>query len=190
MSEPLLEITEISCVREGRTLFGGFSLAVLAGECVELTGPNGSGKSTLLRCISGLFPDFDGHITSSAFEYLGHRAGIATLLSPLENLRWYQSFSVSPEDLWTLLEKVGLLGYEEMPCQNLSAGQQRRVALARLIIGGRPLWLLDEPFTALDRNGQDLVKALLEGHLASGGAAICATHQPLELEGVTALELG
>lgn len=190
MSNALLELTDLSCEREGRLLFSDLNLSVSEGECIELTGPNGSGKSTLLRCICGLFPDFEGTVRSGSLEYLGHRAGIAALLSPLENLRWYQSMASTDDNLWQLIEQVGLSGYERVLCQQLSAGQQRRVALARLIIAGRPLWLLDEPFTALDSSGQELVRSLLRSHLTRGGAAICATHQPLELEGTTALRLG
>ena len=141
MSNRLLELVDLSCEREGRQLFSELTLAVSAGECVELTGPNGSGKSTLLRCICGLFPDFTGSVDAGSLEYLGHRAGIAGLLSPLENLRWYQSMASSEDDLWLLLDRVGLRGYEESLCCQLSAGQHRRVAMARLIIGRRPLWL-------------------------------------------------
>jgi heme exporter protein A len=190
VSKFLLELNDLSCEREGRRLFSDLKLTVSSGECVELTGPNGSGKSTLLRCICGLFPDFTGTVEAGSLEYLGHRAGITGLLSPLENLRWYQSMASTEDDLLNLLDRVGLRGYEESLCSQLSAGQQRRVAMARLIIGRRPLWLLDEPFTALDADGQELVRSLLRSHSQEGGAAICATHQPLELEGVTELRLG
>lgn len=193
MSEYLLTIESLACTREGRTLFRALSFTVAPGECVELTGPNGSGKSTLLRCIAGLFPDFEGGIRAAGPEYLGHRPGVSLALSPLENLRWYASLDAggqSPAILESILERVGLAGYDDVPCQQLSAGQQRRVALARLMLGRGRLWLLDEPFTALDTEGQALVRTLIEDHLAADGAAVCATHQPLDLSRSVGVRLG
>jgi len=190
VAETLLDIRSLSCEREGRRLFSDLNLSVAAGECVELTGPNGSGKSTLLRCVSGLFPDFGGEISSSGLAYLGHRPGVALTLSPLENLRWYKNLSGRTSNLPAVLERVGLAGYDDVLCQQLSAGQQRRVALARLMIGVGRLWLLDEPFTALDADGQDLVRSIIVEHLADGGAVVCATHQPLSIAGSVSLKLG
>ncbi len=192
MSTLLLRIEDLRCEREGRQLFAGLNLTMERGQCVALLGPNGSGKSTLLRCVAGLFPDYDGTIEVEALAYLGHRPGIAAGLSPLENLRWYAGLmdGAEPQDLPALLERVGLAGYDHVLAGRLSAGQQRRVALARLMLDAAPLWLLDEPFTALDANGMDLVRELLAAHLEGGGAALCATHQDLELAGSTVLELG
>lgn len=190
LSDVLLEIRDLGCQREGRLLFAHLDLDVLAGECIELTGPNGSGKSTLLRCLCGLFPDYSGSIRAEPVAYLGHKPGISALLSPRQNLTWYAAFGESREDHMAVLERVGLAGYEDVRCQRLSAGQQRRVALARLILDDRRLWLLDEPFTALDHSGQSLVRELVNTHLQEGGAAICATHQPLELPGARPLQLG
>jgi heme exporter protein A len=170
-------------------LFRDLDLEVAPGELLELTGPNGSGKSTLLRCIAGLFPDFEGEIDAAELAYLGHRPGISELLTPRQNLDWYAGLKGAPADVPGMLARVGLSGYEDVRCQRLSAGQQRRVGLARLILEDNPLWLLDEPFTALDAGGQDLVRELLRTHIAAGGGAVCATHQPLELDG-TSLELG
>ena len=186
----LLEMTDLACERDGRLLFSGLSFNVQAGQCVELTGPNGSGKSTLLRCVAGLFPDFSGAVTSAAFVYIGHRAGISQLLSPIENLHWYQHLQHRRGDLLAILRRVGLAGYEYIRCQNLSAGQQRRAALARLLVADQQLWLLDEPFTALDRNGRSLVRELISNHVGQGGAVLCATHEPLELPGIKPLQLG
>lgn len=190
MADLLLEIHGLGCVREGRCLFEALELEVAAGECIELTGPNGSGKSTLLRCVSGLYPDFSGDITARSVTYLGHKPGISGLLTPRQNLDWYGAFDAVHVDHARVLERVGLDGYEDVRCQRLSAGQQRRVALARLIFGRRRLWLLDEPFTALDQAGQDLVRELVLEHLDTGGAAVCATHQPLLLPGARPLKLG
>jgi heme exporter protein A len=180
----------VSCEREGRRLFSNLNLTIEPGCCVELTGPNGSGKSTLLRCIAGLYPDFDGEIHAVDLAYLGHRPGVSPALSPLENLRWYQALASRDADPVTLLERVGLAGYDDVLCQHLSAGQQRRVALARLMLGGGRLWLLDEPFTALDVSGMELVRTVIGEHLAEGGAALCATHQPLAVAGSDSLRLG
>lgn len=190
MSESLLRLQDLGCEREGRRLFSGLNLSIAGGECVSLTGPNGSGKSTLLRCISGLFPDYDGSVEASSLSYLGHRPGVAPGLSPLENLRWYAALGGAAEvDLPDLLASVGLAGYEDVLCARLSAGQQRRVALARLQLDPGRLWLLDEPFTALDVRGQDLVRSLIEGHTTDGGAALCATHQDLGIEYASELSL-
>ena len=194
-AEPLLECRSVTCEREGRQLFRHLDLTVSAGECMVLTGPNGSGKSTLLRCIAGLFPDYEGEINVRDLVYLGHRPGVSQALSPLENLRWYANLQQLRGDLEQLLSRVGLAGYEDVLCQNLSAGQQRRVALARLLLDAQGsastrLWLLDEPFTALDTSGQDLVRTIIVEHVGSGGAAVCATHQPLEIPDTLSLRLG
>ena len=191
MNELLLRIEDLRCEREGRRLFAGLSLSLEAGQCVALTGPNGSGKSTLLRCVTGFFPDYEGRIEVGELAYLGHRPGISAGLSALENLRWYAGLKeLDGSGLPALLERVGLAGYDQVLAGRLSAGQQRRVALARLMLDQAPLWLLDEPFTALDSDGMALFCALLIAHLDRGGAALCATHQSLEVPGSTVLELG
>ncbi|MEM8766972.1 MAG: cytochrome c biogenesis heme-transporting ATPase CcmA [Pseudomonadota bacterium] len=191
MKDRLLSIEDLRCERDGRQLFTGLNLSVEAGECVALLGPNGSGKSTLLRCVTGFFPDYEGTIQVAELAYLGHRPGIAAGLSALENLRWYAGLAgVDGGNLSALLERVGLAGYDHILAGRLSAGQQRRVALARLMLDRAPLWLLDEPFTALDTDGVDLVRALLVAHLNGGGAALCATHQALEVAGSSVLDLG
>ncbi len=190
MTSALLEIIDVGCEREGRTLFSQLNLVVQPGQCIELSGPNGSGKSTLLRCINGLFPDFEGTIEVADMLYMGHKAGVNPLLTALENLRWYQVITDSHGSAHSALEKVGLAGYEDVRCQYLSAGQQRRVALARLLICRAPLWLLDEPFTALDDAGQALVRELLAAHCEHHGGVVCATHQSLGLAEVVPLRLG
>lgn len=195
MTEPLLQIRNLTCERDGRPLFADLNLHLAAGQLVELTGPNGSGKSTLLRCVTGLYPDYSGSIESAPFNYLGHKPGISPLLTAQQNLRWYAGLAGSPGTgnpvaVTAALERVGLAGYELSRCQNLSAGQQRRVALARLLVGASALWLLDEPFTALDSAGHALVRELLAEQLAQGGAVLCATHQPLEVAGSGELKLG
>jgi heme exporter protein A len=190
VNDCLLTITNLRCVREGRLLFSGLNLALAAGEYLELTGPNGSGKSTLLRCATGLFHDYEGRIEREPFLYLGHKPGVSPLLSPREQLRWFQCMTETDGDPLAALARVDLGGYEDLPCQQLSAGQQRRVALARLVLAKRRLWLLDEPLTALDGAGQALVQTLIGSHLATGGAVLCATHQPLPLPAKRTLGLG
>ena len=194
MSERLLNLVNLSCEREGRRLFSGLNLSLAAGEVTALTGPNGSGKSTLLRCITGLYPDYEGDVEAASISYLGHRPAVSPSLSVLENLRWFASLSPagtsSAADLVERLDAVGLAGYEDVLCGRLSAGQHRRVALVRLGLDDSPLWLLDEPFTALDVNGQDLVRSLIADHRARGGAVLCATHQELGVPDSGELNLG
>jgi heme exporter protein A len=175
-------------------LFDNLDLDIRAGDVIELTGPNGSGKTTLLRCLAGLTGDFDGRVEhAGALRYVGHRGGLNVQLTPLENLRWYAAIEgAAPQDdvLAALLVRVGLAGYELTPCQQLSAGQQRRAALARLGFDSAALWLLDEPLTALDDDGCALVRDLLQRHRVAGGAALCATHQSLHLDDVRRQVLG
>jgi heme exporter protein A len=187
--EQLLEIEELSCVRDGRALFSGLNVRLATGDCMSLIGPNGSGKSTLLRCVAGLFPDFEGTIRAAELSYLGHRPGVSLGLTAEQNLSWYRGLAGANLAIDAVLTRVGLAGYGVVSCQRLSAGQQRRVALARLLLGRGRLWLLDEPFTALDDAGQDLVRELIVEHLAAGGAALCATHQPLGVPGAGTLDL-
>jgi len=177
-------------VREGRTLFSGLALSVAPGDYVELTGPNGSGKSTLLRCAAGLFRDYDGEVEREPFLYLGHKPGVSPLLTPRQQLRWFACLTETRGDALDALARVDLAGYEDLRCQQLSAGQQRRVALARLLLATRRLWLLDEPLTALDGAGQRLVAELIGEHLGAGGGVLCATHQPLDVAAKRTLELG
>ena len=142
----MLRVVDAGCRRGGRRLFAELSFEVRAGECVELHGPNGSGKSTLLRCIAGLYPDFEGVVEAADFLYAGHRLGLNPLFSAEQNLAWYAALRGAESAVAQALERVGMAGYERTACQQLSAGQQRRVALARLLVCRSPLWLLDERF--------------------------------------------
>ena len=166
-----------------RVLFDELSISVRSGDLVEIRGPNGSGKSTLLRCLVGLHEPDVGSIRRTVDSlYVGHRPGICGRMTPIENLRWSAGIADSnaaAEAIRSALGRVGLDGALHDACDSLSAGQQRRVSLARLLISAAPLWILDEPLAALDDDGRDLVGELLACHRATGGAAICATHQPL-----------
>lgn len=185
----LLDVRDFGCERDGRVLFDSLSIRLGPGECLELRGPNGSGKSTLLRAVAGLYPDFTGTIEAAESLYVGHRLGVSALLTAGENLRWYAALQPGGSPAAGALERVGMSGYERVACQHMSAGQQRRVALARLLVCSAPLWLLDEPLTALDRAGQSLVRDLIGEQCAAGGAVLCATHQPLEIGGAGVLSL-
>lgn len=177
MKPPLLAMIDLACTRGGRRLFGGFDLTLGAGDCAEVHGANGSGKSTLLRIAAGLFADYSGEVEAVPCHYLGHRSGVSALLSPLENLRPYERLGAGSAR--EALARVGLQDEWEVPSGQLSQGQQRRVGLARLLLGDKPLWLLDEPLAALDADGRRLVRELVESHCGGGGAVLCATHQAL-----------
>jgi heme exporter protein A len=190
----VLSALKLTCERDGRVLFEHLDLRIEAGDIIELRGANGSGKTTLLRCLAGLTTDFDGDVQRlTSLAYQGHRPGLNGLLSPLENLRWYAALDGSEGDdaaLFATLAEVGLAGYELGPTQQLSAGQQRRVSLARLRMNPAALWILDEPLTALDPSGCEVVRDSIEGHASVGGAVLYATHQSLDLGSAQQLVLG
>jgi len=198
LSEPLLKAEKLFCERDDRVLFDGLTFSVAAGEIVQIEGANGSGKTTLLRILSGLSRNYEGCLywRGEAMEqvaeqyrsellFFGHQPGVKALLTPEENLRWYQALHPSLErgDLRFALEQVGLRGFEDVPCHMLSAGQNRRVSLARLYLSKAPLWILDEPFTAIDKRGVAAKEALIRQHVDRGGSVILTTHQELTAVG-------
>jgi len=200
-----LEARQLFCERDDRVLFEDLNLRVRNGDLLQLAGPNGAGKTTLLRLLSGLNRDHDGELfwcgrplldDYSAYAvqrlYQGHLAAVKKALTPLENLRWLVSqWDVAEDELWQALDAVELGGFEETPCQQLSAGQQRRVALARLCVAPAPLWILDEPFTALDKYGVEWLEQQLQKKVESGGAVIITSHHALEnIASLKKLELG
>ena len=192
-----LEAHALECVRGGRRLFDSLSFSVEPGEMLEVSGANGSGKTSLLRMLCGLLPPVAGEILWQGeniqtlkeeylreLAYLGHANGIKTELSALENLRIAGGLAgVRPgeEKITAALERMGLEGSEERPAKTLSQGQQRRLALARLLVGETALWILDEPLTALDSAAVGLVQSVLGEHLEGGGMAVLTTHQPLDV---------
>lgn len=184
-----VRIDGLHCERDGRVLFDALSLTLGGGDCLELRGPNGSGKSTLLKAVAGLYADYAGTIEVGDSLYLGHRSGVSALLTAEENLRWYRALRPGPVAVGDALARMGLAGYERVPCQQLSAGQLRRVALARLLICQADVWLLDEPLTALDDRGRRLVGELIAARCREGGTVLCATHQPLGVAGARVLAL-
>ncbi|MBA3113282.1 cytochrome c biogenesis heme-transporting ATPase CcmA [Salmonella enterica] len=190
----MLEARELHCERDERTLFSGLSFTVGAGEWVQVTGGNGAGKTTLLRLLTGLARPDGGEVywqgeplrrVRDSFHHsllwIGHQPGIKTRLSALENLRFFHHDGDIAQCLEALAQ-AGLAGFEDVPVAQLSAGQQRRVALARLWLTRAALWVLDEPFTAIDVNGVERLTQRMAQHTAQGGMVILTTHQPLNVE--------
>ncbi len=199
-----LEVRELACSRGAATLFRAVTFGVAPGEWLVLRGANGSGKTTLLRCVAGLTHAdagevlWDGRAAAgggfhAALLYAGHAAGIKDDLSAAENLRDILALRAAPaaeEVLRDALAKVGLDTRRHLPARRLSAGQRRRIGLARLALDPAPLWLLDEPLTALDDDGQRLFSGLLERHLARGGVALVATHHQVSPAPAREMRLG
>jgi len=200
----LLELRNLVCERDERFLFAPLNARFYAGRVVQILGPNGSGKTTLLRILAGVSKDFYGDIlwqaqpiANVAWEYandlvyLGHLPGIKKSLTPLENLRWYAASQggLADGELIHALAQLQLAGYEDTPCYRLSAGQLRRVALARLVFTRAKLWILDEPFTALDKSGVAQLEARLIAHTAAGGLALVTSHQDINVPDLHILNL-
>ncbi|WP_105103835.1 cytochrome c biogenesis heme-transporting ATPase CcmA [Microbulbifer pacificus] len=190
--EQSLTVRGLACERDGRVLFEGLELTLAAGCAVQVEGANGAGKSTLIRTLIGSTSDFTGTISwrgqpfprglaalRSSLLYIGHCAGIRRGLTPLENLAWY---GARREDALQALDEVGLYGFEDVLCQQLSAGQNRRVALARLYLPvAAPLWILDEPLAALDVAGVASLETRMNRHLQRGGSVLLTSHQPVNI---------
>jgi heme exporter protein A len=198
----ILECRDIAFERDDEPLFEGVSFSVSPGDILQVTGANGSGKTTLMRLLATVLTASAGDIHwrgksvsrrlpayRADMLYLGHQPGIKSGLTPRENLQWLVSLSGAATGIDAALAEVGLADYADVPCHTLSAGQLRRVALARLLTGGASLWLLDEPLTAIDRDGIDTVQTLMARHVAGGGAIVVTTHQDLALTGVRRLEM-
>ncbi len=178
----LLEVTQVAIERGDRRLLSDVDFRVSGGEIWQLVGANGVGKTSLLRGLAGVARlGVTGEIRhAGAFLYLGHASALKSSLSPVDNLRWHPASDVTASvgEICEALAAVNLAGYEYRPTGSLSAGQQRRVALARLLLSDAPLWLLDEPFTALDVAGCEWLEACVRGHVNAGGAAVFTSHQP------------
>ncbi len=193
----MLAATDLACFRGDRLLFRNLNLRVDAGQALQVRGPNGCGKTTLLRILCGLTAPENGTIRwrgrvlrpldpdfLHALRYIGHSDGVKLELSPRENLRVAMALDTGADEaeLASALARLDLADFMDVPCRTLSAGQRRRVGLARLTLGGARLWLLDEPFTALDSAGTGTVQALLEAHLDDGGCAVLTSHQAIHID--------
>ena len=188
-----LIIENLACQRGDKILFHHLNLQIQAGDFVQIEGHNGIGKTSLLRIVAGLAVPLEGKVRWNSEEifkqreafnydllYLGHQSGIKPELNAWENLCFYQQIShcrQGDEILWNVLQTVGLLGREDIPSAQLSAGQQKRIALARLWLSEAPLWILDEPFNAIDKKGVAVLTALFEQHAQRGGIVILTSHQ-------------
>jgi heme exporter protein A len=196
-----LSAQNLACRRGGREVFTGLGFSLAAGEAVAVTGRNGSGKSSLLRLIGGLVRPAGGRIdlegadpdltVAEQAHYLGHQDALKPSLTVLENLQFWSRYlggeSATPE---SGLAAVGLGGLAELPAAYLSAGQRRRLSIARLVTVKRPIWLLDEPTSALDSPAQARLAELMRQHLAGGGLILVATHGPTGLDRAQELSLG
>jgi len=189
-----LEGRALACSRGAVTLFRELSFRVDRGEWVAVRGPNGSGKTTLLRCAAGLTRLDSGEIRREGnVAYAGHLPGIKDDLTAEENLRGALALSGAPVDAErarAALDEVGLARRRMLPARRLSAGQRRRIGLARLMLEPAPIWILDEPLTALDDEGQSLFARTLSRHLERGGLALVATHHDLAIAPARLLRLG
>ena len=201
----MLSASDLACSRGERRLFAGLSFTLGAGEWLHVRGENGSGKTTLLRTLAGLSPADAGRVGWCGTDigpddtdyrrsllYLGHQAALKDELTARENLRLglaIEGFAVDDTALVEALACAGLEGREDLAVRHLSAGQKRRVLLARMLLRPADLWVLDEPFNALDSDGCHLLGSLLADHLAVGGIAVLTSHQPVPLHGGQELTL-
>ena len=198
-----LAARQLACRRGDRLVFSGLDFEVRPGELLLLRGPNGSGKSTLLRLLAGLIPPERGWLSwngapigdpeawRAEIAYLGHLDAAKPELTPREDLRFWTRMRGARTDRGVALDRLGLTPLADLPCRMLSAGQRRRLALARIAASGAQLWLLDEPFNALDDAAARMFAALLAEHRARGGLALLAAHGPmLEAEPSRELDLG
>ncbi|WP_026972654.1 cytochrome c biogenesis heme-transporting ATPase CcmA [Aliagarivorans marinus] len=193
----MLHAKELACTRDQHELFSGLNFSIQQGQIIQIAGVNGAGKTSLLRLLAGLSLPASGEVLwqgesiqrfpqryHQQLLYLGHLAGIKSELSALENLQFFKgldSIETPEPDYFEILARVGLAGLEDEPCAHLSAGQQRRVALARLWVNQRLLWILDEPFTAIDKQGVAYLEKILLQHCERGGMVILTTHQSLQM---------
>lgn len=193
-----VQAQDLFCERDAKVLFNGLSFCAQGGEIWQVVGPNGAGKTTLLRILAGLFQFYEGKVAwtegsdkpSTALLYLGHRAGLREELTAAENLSWLAALhGQSQNDISMALEAVGLGGYDTVAVADMSAGQKRRVALARLWMPGKQVWILDEPFTALDVHGVALIEKRLREFTEQGGLVIYTSHHKID-EGCQQITLG
>jgi heme exporter protein A len=189
----------LTCIRGGRQLFRDLGFTLASGELLLVTGPNGAGKSSLLRLVAGFlrpaagriaFEPEDGRPLAEAVHYVGHLDGVKAAFTVAENLEFVRSFLRAGAAEGDGLMRLGLEALADVPAMDLSAGQRRRLALARLVVAPRPIWLLDEPTTALDGAGRSTLADLVSVHRSQGGMAILATHEPGSMNATREIRLG
>jgi heme exporter protein A len=196
-----LSADNLACTRGGRTVFSGLNFVVVGGEALVVTGRNGAGKSSLLRLIAGLVHRSAGRLELSGgnaeatlpeqAHYLGHDDALKPSLSVGENLCfWAEFLGGARAAVRPALEAVGLAPLEGLPAAYLSAGQRRRLSIARLVAVKRPIWLLDEPTSALDTQSQGRLADMMDGHLSGGGMIVAAAHGPIGLDAPREMRLG
>lgn len=209
MAKELLKIRELYCERDERILFESLSFELSKGQILHVKGKNGSGKTSLLRILCGLYQDFEGEVEflgepidedresyNQSLLYIGHHVSVKQALTARENLSWYAK--IQPQLDVTLIDTalaaVGLSGYEDVQCQQMSAGQKRRVNLARLFMFAQKhyegsIWILDEPLTAIDVDGVQKLEHKIIEYVEQGGAVILTTHQTLDIKTIEVLNL-
>lgn len=191
-SAPLLSVRDLACARGGVVVLAGVSFDLPPGGALVVTGPNGSGKTTLLRTLAGLQPPAAGHLQAPAegVAYAAHADALKPALTAAANLRFWAALYGAGGDVAAALAAMDLSALAGRAAGHLSAGQKRRLGLARLMVAGRAVWVMDEPTAALDTASAARVAAMVEGHRARGGAVVAATHLPLGLAGAATLDLG
>lgn len=195
-----LSVNQLTCERGYRELFNDLNFELSPGEILHIKGENGAGKTSLLRILAGLALPVSGDIHFEGYDcgkyrseynehiaFMGHKSGIKLELTPVENIHSYCELgkACSEQQIMDVLEKVGLYGFEDMFCNQLSAGQKRRVAIAQTILSQAKLWILDEPFTSLDVVGIDYFLQVIQQHVEEGGMVLLTTHQDVNLEHCT-----
>ncbi len=193
-----IEVKNLECIRRDNILFQEIAFSVTTGELLQIDGINGSGKSTLLRICAGLTQATEGDVYwngqpiiscryefQQAMTYIGHQNGVKNELSAIENLQVMRALSGNDSSFEpdSVLERIGLADMEDVLLEKMSAGQKRRMGLTRLLLNRSTLWLLDEPFTSLDKTGKQVIEKLIVEHCQQGGMVIFATHQAMEIEG-------